>query len=203
MITEKSYFLKNFKFFVFDLDNTLINTEAIKRGFKDFDNYIENRTLLSNSVASFDELNKVFSLDDLRVEWEKIVVPGAKAFLKEVKESGGFNTLISIGNKNWQEFKVKNCGLEEFFEDDYFVDKGVENKIRVFESMVKYNFVDLEKCVHFNDKPEEMRVFLEKYREIKGVLRLEKDDERYSLEACEELVMDFPERLMIIEDFLF
>ncbi|PLX26285.1 hypothetical protein C0581_04730 [Candidatus Parcubacteria bacterium] len=137
---------------VFDLDNTLIDTEAIKEALKDaaeeygidreeaWGAYLEARADRQGNIKLTPEtyvaqLQKKFpdrgvdlhgiygALDKSFQKPEDLLLPGARELLETCKDEGLNIYLLSLGVEEWQRDKIQRAGLFEFFQNDQTQDE--------------------------------------------------------------------------------
>ena len=134
-----------------DLDNTLIDTERIKRALYEIAQahgytaeearaiYAEARTEegeICMSAARFLDVLRAHAsrdgrvmqedaatraLQELRAKSNGILFPGARELLQYIKEKNIDRWLLSLGVKSWQKEKIGWAGLHEFFSPEQMI----------------------------------------------------------------------------------
>ena len=215
---------------VFDLDNTLINTEKIKEYFYEMavvhgyslyiakEIYVESRTKGGKVIMSFDQYIKVLrqwlardgrEFKDKEIEEIKgkiysgvdLLIPGAVELLDFCKNKGLKIYLLSLGVPTWQHDKFKMAGLDKYF------DEGSEV---VYTDMVGEGKVEAIKRI-FNQglDGEEIVLFNDKPDEteyilsvinLRAFLRKDSKDDRYTEGDYVDLQSRYSDRLTWSDD---
>lgn len=124
-------------------------------------------------------------------------LPGAKELLELVSELGFEKKLLSLGIPEWQEKKIEQAQLGDYFSDEEII-------FTTDEQIGKIDYVKKfaesrnggQGIIMFNDKPTEMREVLEQFPNVVVFGRYEVRDSRYTEEEFEKLEEDFPARFM-------
>lgn len=214
---------------VFDFDNTLYQTEKLKAKFYAMaeihgytrqeakDIYNEARVAseriiinLSSYLVILREQIQADGLTFLNEEVSEIIkkvghgdglIPYARELLKHTHEQGLDMYLLSLGVKEWQEEKVEQAKISQFFPEGHivFTDTIKGGKVSVLKELFGQEFTG-SGTVIFNDKPDETRTMLEAFPEIIAFLRYEILDDRFSPINFDVLEKDFPGRVVWSED---
>lgn len=213
---------------VFDFDNTLFDTEAKKsalyrmaeaHGYSRADAkeiYRAARTAqekimmsLSSYVHVLRERLHAEGKEFLSGDVSRIIgtmeegdglLPGAKELLRYCLSKSLPCYLLSLGVKAWQEEKVKQSGITEFFPRHHIVytDTLETGKIDVLHKLFGRSF-DGAGTVIFNDKPDETAALLTIFPELLAFVRIETRDERYAPDTYRSLADQFPGRVFLSE----
>ena len=137
---------------IFDLDNTLIDTEAIKEVFKDvaeeygipreeaWGAYLQAREDKQGNIKLTPEtytvelqekfpdkgveLSGVYAMIDKRFKKpEDLLLPGAQELLEMCKKEGLNMYLLSLGIEEWQREKIERADLYKYFNNDQVQDE--------------------------------------------------------------------------------
>ena len=211
---------------IFDLDNTLIDTERIKELFRQlamdhgcseedaFKIYDKARTEDGKMVLTWksyiNELEKFLnkSLDNEKVKTieeklsnEDLFLSGAVELIELLKGKGLSLYLLSLGVKDWQEEKIAWAGIKKYFDDEHiiFTQNTSEGKAEVLERVFGRDF-DGDDAFLFNDKPDETDKLLEAFPELIAFVRYAAKDVRYNEEDYFELTRKYPNRVFWSED---
>jgi len=131
---------------IFDLDYTLLDTDKFKEKlveiFKDQDFYADYKKYFEDSGLSFDyekylallkyagkidgaaEKEIRFKLTELMKKLDDYLRPDAENVLKYFHQEGAELILITFGEKNWQQEKVKSLDIKKYFDRIRFEDKN-------------------------------------------------------------------------------
>ncbi len=196
----------SYNIIIFDLDNTLIQTEDIKLAIfahlkkigledkvikhcygKAKENEEGENTFTLNHFAG--ELQRETGLAiDMPMEMfthEHMQVAGAKAALAACTESGKPTYILTLGVPEWQKEKLGLVGLDAFVRDagvQLLITTDVrDGKAKQIEELVKEHGCDEgDGMLLVNDKPDETERLLEIFPKLHAYVRREKDDARYS-----------------------
>ncbi len=177
---------------IFDFDNTLFETEALKDIFWQIalvhgygkraaqSMYQEARTAgdkIIIAIESYISVVKKHLLADSRpykpnevvtlvVEAENTqrLLPGAKELLAWCEEKKVDRYLLSLGVAEWQERKVWHSGAHHYFSKDHIIytDAITMGKANVISSVFGQRFAG-ESTVLFDDKPDETATLLSRF----------------------------------------
>lgn len=214
---------------IFDFDNTLYQTEKLKAKFYAMaeihgytreeakDIYNEARVAsekiiinLSSYLVVLREQIQADGLTFLNEEVSEIIkkvghgdglIPYARELLKYTHEQKLEMYLLSLGVKEWQEEKVQQSNINQYFKNGNIVytDKIKGGKVSVLKELFGESFTGTGAII-FNDKPDETRRMLEAFPDIKAFVRYEILDDRYSPINFDVLEKDFPDRVIWSED---
>lgn len=208
---------------VFDLDNTLFDTETRKKFFYEltilhgydtqtgqefyreardnnlkadftFSKYVDvlkSHLQQDGRVYQEKEAKEIFR----RMREEKGLLEGAEELLKFCKESNMKRYLLSLGMPSWQEEKIQQAGIAQYFEKGQiiFTEDSKTGKRDVLQSVIENN---QDKIILFNDRPDETRVLLEHFPCLFAFVRQEQRDKRYATEDFLKLEKDFSKRVI-------
>lgn len=210
---------------IFDFDNTLFETEALKDIFWQIalvhgygkraaqSMYQEARTAgdkIVIAIESYISVLKKHLLSDGRpykpdevvalvVEAENAqrLLPGARGLLSWCEENEIDRYLLSLGVAEWQERKVWHSGAHQFFPQGHIIytDALTMGKTDVLTSLFGPSFTG-EQTAFFDDKPDETATILGKYPHMLALVRREPRDERFEVKDFEELEQHFPGRVV-------
>lgn len=221
---------------IFDLDNTLIDTERIKislDGFvmglygisrdqaeeiyksarNDRGHVVFNRETYREILQN--ELNrKEIEYHDGDVErffdkvnWKNFLLPGAIEILEYCQNKNMEIMLISLGNINWQLEKIRNVGLDYYFNmklgNLILTSQEGEGKINALKRVLGENNKNGEGVVIVNDKPDETYVILREFSSIVALLRRETKDERYRPEIFTGMQDEFNGRIFVGDNLTY
>ncbi|MCR4327911.1 MAG: HAD hydrolase-like protein [Patescibacteria group bacterium] len=139
-------------FVMFDLDHTLFNTTELKKDIfsvlnscggnkntimQSFDSFIKshegNYDILSHSKELL-ESGYINSLENvyafLSSSLDKHLVGGSKEVLAELRKKGHHLILITKGIEQFQYFKIRNSGIESFFDEIHIVQNFKEDILK-------------------------------------------------------------------------
>jgi phosphoglycolate phosphatase-like HAD superfamily hydrolase len=214
---------------VFDFDNTLYQTEKLKAKFYAMaeihgytreeakDIYNEARVAseriiinLSSYLLVLREQIQADGLTFLNEEVSEIIknighgdglIPYARELLKHTEDQGLDMYLLSLGVKEWQEEKVAQANISQYFKEGHivFTDMIKGGKVQVLQELFGADFTG-SGTVIFNDKPDETRKMLEAFPNIIAFLRYEPLDDRFSPINFDVLEKDFSGRTVWSED---
>lgn len=214
---------------VFDFDNTLYQTEKLKAKFYAMaeihgytreeakDIYNEARVAseriiinLSSYLVVLREKIQADGITFLNEEVSEIIekvgkgdglVPYARDLLKWCAESKLDLRLLSLGVKEWQEEKVAQANIKQFFKTGSIVytDRIKGGKVSVLRDMFGDEFTGTGVAI-FNDKPDETREMLDMFPDITTFVRYEVLDDRFSPINFDVLERDFPGRVVWSEE---
>jgi phosphoglycolate phosphatase-like HAD superfamily hydrolase len=214
---------------VFDFDNTLYQTEKLKAKFYAMaeihgytreeakDIYNEARVASEKIVINLSSylviLRQQIQADGLTFLSEEVseiikkvatgdgLIPYARELLKHTQELGLDRYLLSLGVKEWQEEKVQQANISQYFPEGQivFTDTIKGGKVQVLKELFGEDFTG-QGTIIFNDKPDETRHMLEAFPDIVAFLRYEVLDDRFSPINFDVLEKDFPGRVVWSED---
>lgn len=226
----------NIKKVIFDLDNTLIDTERIKislDGFvmglygisrdqaeeiyksarNDRGHVVFNRETYREALQN--ELNRrkiEYHDGDIerffdKVNWKNFLLPGAIEILEYCQTKNIEIMLISLGNINWQLEKIRNVGLDHYFniksENLILTSREGEGKINALRRVLGEKNKSGEGVVIVNDKPDETYAILREFNSIIALLRRETKDERYRPEIFAGIQDEFSGRIYVGDDLAY
>jgi phosphoglycolate phosphatase-like HAD superfamily hydrolase len=213
---------------VFDFDNTLFDTErrkqllyemAMLHGYSKEEGkkmYDEARVVgekivisLSSYISILQEYvtrdKKQFRAVDVSSLIQKMhhgdgLLSGAKKLLFWCKSLPVEMYLLSLGVRGWQEEKVAQAGIADFFGDEHIVytDKVDNGKIKSLQMLFGENFKG-EGTLIFNDKPDETAALLQEFPGLVACVRREPLDDRFSEDSYTDLKKNFPDRVVCSE----
>ncbi len=214
---------------VFDFDNTLFDTELVKRKLREVvmdygvDSEIAQKVYDLASVNGdevtfsieyfFEVLQKELEKLSIQVpdgDFEKLrekileganLLKGAKEILDKCKNENMKMYLLSLGVKKWQDEKLDFAGIRNYFDNENIVyTLGVKlGKVETLKNIFGNGFGG-SGCVLFNDKPDETEAILEAFPEMKVFLRFDKRDFRYSEQNFKDLREKYSDRIEYSSD---
>lgn len=203
---------------IFDLDNTLFDTELVKNYFREvvkdygfspeeifkevkrndgqvtYRGFVDvmDRKLFSRKICSLNSYNLWIK------EIEEKVKPtqGATEVLQILTKYQIENYLLTLGVKDWQIKKIEWINLSNYFkfENIFFTEDSACGKIEEIKKIIGES--EGEKVVFFNDKPDETENILEVFPKMRAFLRREEKDERYTEQDFINLKQRFNERVI-------
>lgn len=213
---------------VFDFDNTLFDTErrkqllyemAMLHGYSKEEGkkmYDEARVVgekivisLSSYISILQEYvtrdKKQFRAVDVSNLIQKMhhgdgLLSGAKKLLFWCKSLPVEMYLLSLGVRGWQEEKVAQAGIADFFGDEHIVytDKVDNGKIKSLRMLFGEDF-NGEGTLIFNDKPDETEALLQEFPGLVACVRHEPLDDRFSVNDYVSLKDKFYGRVVCSE----
>lgn len=213
---------------LFDLDNTLIDTEKIKQAFV--------KIALTHGVASEDEAWKIYkeardqdgkikmsldyfldvlethvgSIDRSRAESEfetactkGLRFDGVEELLKELKQRNIPYSVLTLGVPEWQVQKMEVAGLGDYFDEDesiLFTENTQGGKEEMLVDQFGEEFTG-EGYVLFNDKPDETESLLKRFPKLQVYVHNERVDKGYKNTAFEQLQKDYSDRVVFAKSF--
>lgn len=214
---------------VFDFDNTLYQTEKLKAQFyamaeihgytreeaKDIYNAarVASERIIINLSSYLVVLREQIQADGLEFLNEEVseiithvgkgdgLLPYARELLKYSYESGMDMYLLSLGVKEWQEEKVAQAKIAQYFDDGHIIytDQIKGGKGVVLRELFGPEFTGVDTAI-FNDKPNETKELLDEFPDMVAFLRYEEKDDRYSPINFDVLERDYPGRVVWSED---
>lgn len=207
---------------IFDLDNTLINTERIKTvliktaidfGFSETQAWdIYNKSHRDGGKVTFTlerfaevliemgvEKNVVGIIESIKEKFvsDSLLLPGAKDLLNFCQKNNIKKYLISLGVKKWQDEKIVLAGLDKIFKSQEIIFreeiKTKEGKVEAIKRIFGDEFTG-QNMIFVNDKPNENRDVLESLPNIKVLGGWCRQDRRYSESDFIKLKEDFGDR---------
>ncbi len=221
--------LSTIKRIIFDFDNTLFDTEALKDIFwhmgsihgYSFDETQEiykkarvHGDVITIAIGSFLMALKEHCIrdgkdyNDKKIEHimtkltrSQHMLPGAQELLTFCKNKSTELYLLTLGVAAWQEEKVKNSGIDQFFAADHIVytddiNMGKEKALReLFGDDFKGN-----DTIFFNDKPDETDNLLQQFPGLFMFVKREVRDGRYTEGDFVTLQKKYPNQLIWSEN---
>lgn len=180
------------KLLVFDLDDTLIDTQAIKDILFNFahglgcdleqirDTYGQIRdegftlekyaAVLSNITQKPEEEILLGLRAEMDKHKENLLPKDVRDFLQLCKERGTKMRLLTFGASSWQAEKIEMLGLNKYFDEHLSAEKEDVGKLEELGKIVDEEGGDSE-IVLFNDKLTEIVDALERYPGMAAYLR--------------------------------
>jgi hypothetical protein len=208
-------------YFVFDFDNTLYNTEKLKKDLKDLAvssglevglvQEIYNEVFWQGTRACFNLTNyadilsdrltsrglkfdsKKFGIIREKIEAGGYVLAGADELLSEVKKLSEKIILLTLGEITWQKEKLNGSGFGKYFDKDNILFTEQSGTGKVESLKLFFNGVS-PNIIVFEDKPPEARSILSAFKNSIAMMRYEKKDERYNELDFERLAKEYPGR---------
>jgi FMN phosphatase YigB (HAD superfamily) len=203
--------------FIIDFDDTLFDTYSFK---KEIINSLKNigvsEKLYSTSYKrarnkkngdfaySFERHAKFLALEGFdfekikqafeNIDIKNFLFSDAIDFLQSLKKYNQPIILLSLGDPNFQETKVKNCGIEKYFDRIFFVGDSKEKILtELFEN------IDEENIWFINDKVLETKNLVRKFNNLKIVLKKSLSIEDYEYKKSG---LPFFETLINIKEYV-
>ncbi|MFB6181384.1 MAG: HAD family hydrolase [Candidatus Magasanikbacteria bacterium] len=210
---------------IFDFDNTLFDTETKKQRLYNMaqahgydreearDIYKEARTRNEKIIMSLssymktlkDRVNedgKEFRSEEVSEIITEIksgdgLLPYASEFLKHCLQEDLDTYILSLGQKDWQQEKVNQSGIEEFMPEEkiIFTNSTKKGKQNILEEVFTKDF-EGENTLLINDKPDETKEILSDFPKLVSFLRYEPRDDRYKEKDFEQLQQQYPDRVL-------
>lgn len=180
--------------FVIDFDDTLFDTDAFKQArgqaltkfnvpedlywqvYRETRNSSSGRFTYSNrrhakelskygydESAIFNALDAVCQPNELR----KFLINDAEVLLDTLKSLKHSLILLSLGDPDFQELKVKGTGLSVFFDRIFIINTVKENVLKVL-----FDFHDQTDVWFINDKVDETKQLLSRFTFLRPVLKV-------------------------------
>ena len=166
----------NLKCAIFDLDGTLLNSTGVwakvdidflaKRGIpvmQDYMDTIKTHNFKTGSVYTVERFNLNEKPEDIAKEWYNMAAyayaheidlkPGAKAFLKALKNAGIKIAVATSSDRSLYEPCLKRNGVYELFDNFTQTDEVARGKgyPDVYEKAAEKCGVDISECIVFED----------------------------------------------------
>ncbi len=216
---------------IFDFDNTVFDTEALKDvfwhmgsihgySFEQSQNiYHEARSqgnTITMAVGSYiTKLKEHCQKDKKEFQNKKIenimaklprsqrLLPGAKELLGFCKKKLIERYLLTLGVPAWQEEKVKRSGIDVYFEPSRIVYTRDINmgKIKALRKLFGKSFQG-EGTIFFNDKPDESEQLLHTFPSLIMFVRREVRDSRFTEKDFKALRKKFPHAVFWSENLV-
>lgn len=210
---------------IYDFDNTLFDTERLKRAFIDtitphglseeeargvYNDARDRDGIVTFTIPRFlHQLEETLRakgrsltpdlIGSVRAQLEANMetLDGALEQLKESQVRGHEMFLLSLGVQTFQHYKMASSGVKKFFADDHIICPVKENlgKLEALQTLFPEGFTG-EGCVFFNDKPGETATILRAFPDMVGFVPRSVADERYQEEDFRALEDEFGERIV-------
>ena len=183
---------------LFDLDYTLMDTAKLHDGLaeifdredyrSDYQNLFKDKGINFNADKYLEILKQQGRIDEARESelkrglaelmenMDDFLKPDAESVLKHFIKEGHELILITFGNKEWQEKKVKNLSIKKYFSEIIFEEED-KSKSEYLRSLGEGN----EKILIINDNLDEA-VAMQKVLGDKAELRLVKREDKKEAE---------------------
>lgn len=180
--------------FIIDFDDTLFDTQALKQARLDAlkeigiseevywetykqahcDSegnfvYTDRRHAQFLAVFGFDENKIVEKFSKVSAKLYKFLFPDTVDFLESLKKYNQPIILLSLGDPNFQEFKLEGARIREYFNHIFMVS---EPKYKALSDIFK--FENASNVWFINDKVEETKDLVGKFSVLKPVLKVSK-----------------------------
>lgn len=217
------------KHILFDLDNTLINTEKIKKSFIDialqsgietegkaWEIYDEARKAGGSIKITLDHFLDVLESHVMHLDRnnartlfehacrEGLSFDGVKDLLTILKERTIPFSILTLGIKEWQDEKIRAAGIDRYFSDDkeriLYTERVEDGKVQMLKEKFGDDFTG-EGYILFNDKPDETRLLLEVFPKLEVYIHTEHVDKKYGEEFFKELKSTFKDRVVVAKSF--
>lgn len=138
-----------------------------------------------------DDLNALIAA----MEEASALVSGARELLTWCRDQNLIRYLVSLGERSWQEEKLKQAGAGRWFEPGHilYTTDIRHGKAELLRRLGGPGFTG-QRTALFNDKPDETRELLQTFPDLVAFLRHETRDQRYQAADFEKLVSEFPGR---------
>lgn len=187
--------------FIIDFDDTLFDTQHYKRarqkalenlGISEEIFWITYKRARTNELGEmvysdirhaqalvhfgFDVEKVMDQFENINKELKKFVFDDTHFFLESLKKSGETLILLSLGDPQIQEMKVKGSGIHDYFERTFFVS---DRKIHVVQNVLEHH--KPEEVWFINDKVQETQEIVASFGKILPVLHQSPaiDEEEY------------------------
>lgn len=209
------------KTLVFDLDDTLINTQAIKDILFSFalelniemgqiqsaykqnrdDGFTLEKFANSLSIITGKPASEIliYFREKIKENRETLLSEDTVDFLELCKERGVKVRLLTFGAPSWQAEKIKMLGLDKYFHEHFSSDNEEVGKIEELGRIVKEEKGGNE-IVLFNDKLTEIISALETYPGITAYLRPVRLADKKLLEEINPVLR---QRIEVLPNFRF
>lgn len=128
--------------------------------------YSDRRHAQMLALYNFEE-GKVFeALQDVNKRVKEFLFPDAVSFLEGINKLDDTVVLLSLGDPETQEMKVKGCGIDHFFDRMFMVN---EKKSQIIHEVVGNH--EKTSIWFINDKVRETKEVVEQYPSLRVVLR--------------------------------
>jgi FMN phosphatase YigB (HAD superfamily) len=178
--------------FIVDFDDTLFDTQRFKQarlaavadlGVSEeifWKSYYQARNASDGSFVYSDERHaqilSIFGFEENKI-LEKLKSVSAKIsnflfndsidFLEFLRSTKQRLILLSLGDPNFQEYKVKGVGIEKYFDHLFMISS---DKKKIIEKIFKFEKAD--EVWFINDKPDETLEISANFKNIKPVLKV-------------------------------
>lgn len=98
---------------ILDFDNTLFDTKGLIRSL------LEKGVVIPQIQAELGML--VSQAAPLKLDLARYVFPGVPEFIQHLRTNGWRVTLLSKGNSDWQEWKIRNSGIWDDVQNSFLV----------------------------------------------------------------------------------
>ena len=178
--------------FIIDFDDTLFNTHAFKQArleilktigvseesfwqtYKQARNdgegnftYSDRRHAQFLALEKFDEEQIFGKLSEVSSRLEEFLFPDVVYFLESLKKYNQSMILLSLGDPDFQEFKLDGTKIRPYFSHVFMV---AASKEKILEKI--FNFEKTDRAWFINDKVTETKILADKFSVIKPVLKV-------------------------------
>ncbi|MCX6780073.1 MAG: hypothetical protein NT034_02750 [Candidatus Magasanikbacteria bacterium] len=129
--------------------------------------YTDRRHAQFLAIENFDE-EKIFGkLSEASQHLENFLFPDSHDFLEALKKYDQSMILLSLGDTNFQEFKLDGSKIRRYFNHVFLVSESKDNILKqIFE------FKKDKEVWFINDKVKETKILWDKFPTIKPVLKI-------------------------------
>ncbi len=178
--------------FIIDFDDTLFNTHAFKQArleilktigvsvelfwqtYKQARNdvngnftYSDRRHAQFLAFMKFDEEQVFEKLSEVSSRLEEFLFEDVVSFLETLKKYNQSMILLSLGDPEFQDFKLTGTKIRQYFSHIFMVS---ESKEKILEEI--FNFEKTDKAWFINDKVSETKLLVENFPALKPVLKV-------------------------------
>lgn len=163
---------------IFDLDNTLLNTAAVKRKLawvlgitpQKFQEtyYLSNQKGKYNfyrhleCVSRLDEKDEkkcLSNLNKVMKNLDKYLYKNSESLIKNLAKEKNYLILLTYGNRKWQKEKVKNLKIKKYFKKIIFAEKCKSHSLDFLKT-------SKERIIFVNDNAKECKKIKKIYPNI-------------------------------------
>lgn len=147
-----------------------------RNGISGFVSYSDKRHAQILGIEGFDEEKIYKALSAITANAKKYVFDDAFIFLENLKKRDEELILLSLGDSMFQEEKIKNTSVHDFFERVFMVD---DTKAHILKEL--FGTITEKKVWFINDKVKETRDLIKEFPQLVPVMMVSKffDEKEY------------------------